>query len=226
MACRRTRPTIPCGNCGTLFLQKNDKLRCCSVACRLSAGAARRRVAVPPAPVVGARWVPLSRGLFALVDECDYDTVEAFTWSTSTCGGGKLYARGTGNVYMHRFLLDAPYGVEVDHVDNDGLNNRRSNLRLATISMNRWNMIDRPGVSRFKGVSMRNGRWRARVSAHNKTYHIGLFKTEEAAARAYDVAVREHHGKFARLNFPLAGEQPANRLAADAMLRHDASSRP
>ena len=103
---------------------------------------------------------------------------------------------------MHRHILQPPVDLEVDHRDNDGLNNRRSNLRMATRSQNMTNKEYGVGISGYRGVSRNGSRWRARVIHNNKEHHIGTFDTIEEAAKAYDQLAKELHGEFAMLNFP------------------------
>lgn len=108
---------------------------------------------------------------------------------------------------MHRMLLGVTdHRVEIDHIDGDGLNNRRANLRTATRAQNARNMMKSRGRSRFKGVDFHKltNKWRARIVVNYVERFIGLFGAEEAAARAYDQAARKAFGKFARLNFPEA----------------------
>lgn len=160
------------------------------------------RMAPSPPPIPGARWIPLTRGAFALVDEADYPTVAASTW---TLGPGGKYARrgmpGNRSEWLHRVIAGAPIGVDVDHVDGDGLNNRRSNLRFASDSENLCNRGPNQG-RRFKGVLRRRDKWRARIEKGDTREWLGTFETEEDAARAYDAAAKRLHGVFARLNFP------------------------
>jgi hypothetical protein len=152
-------------------------------------------------------------GYSAVVDDADFDLLSRFGW-TLVRGGGKrqrLYAHANMKegekwqpVMMHRFLLQAPAGTQVDHRDNDGLNNRRSNLRLATGSQNRQNSASRIGSSRFKGVSWHKaaGKWVAVIKTDRQQRYLGLFVNELDAARAYDAAARELFGEFALPNFP------------------------
>jgi hypothetical protein len=106
---------------------------------------------------------------------------------------------------MHRYILGlTDRGTRCDHRDNNGMNNQRSNLRIATAGQNQHNCGSRGGKSRFKGVSWSKaaGKWVAQICKDRQRRHIGLFETEEAAAAAYDKSAIELHGAFAYLNFP------------------------
>jgi hypothetical protein len=101
---------------------------------------------------------------------------------------------------MHQVLF--PDSEEIDHIDHDGLNNRRSNLRAATSSQNKMNRRKRSGTSSaFLGVSSNGEKWRAQLVAHGQKYELGLFNSEIEAARARDAKAKELHGMFAVLNF-------------------------
>lgn len=105
-------------------------------------------------------------------------------------------------VLLHRDLLGNPKGI-VDHINGDGLDCRRSNLRLASASESAANVKLRSDNSTgFKGVSPHRKKWSARIQWRGKRYELGDFSSCEEAVRAYDKAARELHGEFAVLNFP------------------------
>lgn len=150
------------------------------------------------------REIPLSRGKVAIVDADDYEWLAQWKWCVSSWG----YAiRSTGGkpsqIRMHRQIMDAPPDIQVDHINGNRLDNRRSNLRLATSSQQKMNR--RPtAASGYKGVRWhkQGKKWHARIKVDGKEVSLGLFDTAEDAARARDKASIVHHGPYARLNFP------------------------
>lgn len=164
------------------------------------------------------RTIDLSQGLVALIDDEDYDRViAAGSWCTTT--GGRSIAkyavhtvRRNGkrtNECLHTFLTG---WRGVDHINGDGLDNRRANLRPATNAENNRNRKKRrDNASGFKGVTWHrhSGLWRARIVVDWRERSLGYYTTPEAAALAYDDAARLDFGEFARLNFPGADERAA-----------------
>lgn len=150
----------------------------------------------------------LSQGQVAVIDAEDFERASAHCWHLIVKG---QYAAAwmdvdgkQKHVYLHRFILNAPRGTEVDHKDGNGLDCRKQNLRLVSHKQNMWNSRKRskPASSKYKGVAWytRHGKWRARIMTNGKDLFLGYFKTEEEAARAYDVAASEHRGSSAKLN--------------------------
>lgn len=204
-----------CETCGTSFKiprYRQTTTRFCSCECRY-----RLNRGTPQRNADGSYSVPLTHGRFAIVDACDIERVAQHSWCTVNTKHGR-YAQATipteenpeRRVYMHRFLMDAPDSVEVDHENGDKLDNRRSNLRLCTRAQNSHNTgLTRANTSGFKGVSFckQTGRWVAQIQAQGRYIKIGRFDTPNAAACAYDTAARKYQGEFARLNFPRDGER-------------------
>ena len=157
------------------------------------------------------KQIPLSRGLFALVDDSDYEELAKHKWHT-TRQVNCFYARR--NVYtkrkpkgilMHRAIMGDITGVSYDHIDGNGLNNQRNNLRVASYVQNSQNRAKKVNcISKYKGVTWHvpNQKWVARVGGDKKRYCVGYFYDEVEAAKAYDKKARELFGEFARLNFP------------------------
>jgi hypothetical protein len=158
--------------------------------------------------------IPLTRGETALVDDWDRDWLIGFKWHTMKSKGG-CYATRTASidgkqreVFMHRAIWELhngsiPPGMESDHINGDGLDNRSENLRIVTHAQNSCNK-HRHGAertSKFKGVTfVSTERWRAQIMVGGKQNHIGYFETEEEAASAYNEKARELHGEYANLN--------------------------
>jgi hypothetical protein len=162
------------------------------------------------------RTIPLggqkAAGRVAFIDDEDYGLISQHRWHVKQVNRpGRRddgpYAVTTirradgyrAMVYMHNLILGF---TGVDHVNLNGLDNQRANLRAATRAQNAANQESRVGTSRFKGVELHRGRkWRAHICANGHRRHLGMFATEEDAARAYDAAARKAFGPFARLNF-------------------------
>ncbi len=156
--------------------------------------------------------VPLGRGTYAaLVDAADVPLIAGYNWYRHGNGHGGWYVRGyaTGSpkphrwVYMHQVIA----GSYADHVNGDGLDNRRVNLREATPSQQGANQSARTGTSQYKGVhwSRAARAWIAKITVNRKQRHLGCYADEAEAARAYDAAARAAWGDYARLNFPEGG---------------------
>jgi hypothetical protein len=148
--------------------------------------------------------IDLGNENFATIDEADAGIVSGHRWYLLRAAGGHLYAQAVVNgktVLMHRLIMGASSG-RVDHRNNDGLDNRRENLRHCSQSQNiAWSRIDKSGcASRFRGVVRRDGWWVARIKVGGKRSQVGKFATEMEAARAYDFAAKAAFGEFARLN--------------------------
>jgi hypothetical protein len=156
--------------------------------------------------------IPLSKGYVAVVDECDADLADMLWHAVESRGHvyGARYVYKSGSkrkrIYMHRLILsrmlDRPLakGEIPDHINNNGLDNRRENLRLATYRQNCGNSrININNTSGFKGVTWRpnNRKWEASLKTGDGSRYLGLFRTPEEAYAAYLEAAKHHFGEFA-----------------------------
>lgn len=156
--------------------------------------------------------IPLTQGLVAVVDDDVFSSLNEYKWYAKR-NGRTFYAyrsirtpHGRTSFTMHQQIMDSPKGVQVDHIDHNGLNNTRSNLRLCTKQQNVANTTLRStNRSGFKGVSFHRqlGKWRAVFHLNGKQIYLGAFPTPEEAARAYDAAAVREWGEFAYPNFPV-----------------------
>jgi len=157
------------------------------------------------------RKIYLGESEWAILDQQDYYTFGNFKWSLGG-NGKKFYAvRGVKDeigeikiVRLHRQIIEAPDGLLVDHRNGNGLDNRRTNLRIATQSQNMQNRQKRKNsTSRFIGVWFvkNKNRWESRITYQGKRIWLGRFDNEIEAAKTYDAAAKKYHGEFGRLNF-------------------------
>jgi len=160
----------------------------------------------PPAPHDGICYIALTKGKFAIVDAADYERVNAHKWCVRG-SGRRIYACchcNGKNISLHRFLMNPPSWLVVDHIDGNGLNNRRSNLRICTQQQNVHNSRPKGKSSQYKGVcrDKSKNRWVVYVRHNGRNHYVGRFRDEIDAARAYDRKAYELFGEFAWLNFP------------------------
>ncbi len=162
----------------------------------------------------------LTQGYVALVDDEDYERVNQFKWyalkwkNTFTAVRHKTIlsrpdAKETGLprqklIYMHRFIMEAPDDKDVDHVNHNGLDNQKHNLRICTTTQNLGNQLPQHGkTSKYKGVYWHGAtrKWMARIQYKREQIYLGLFAEEGKAAKAYDSKAKELFGEFAHTNF-------------------------
>jgi len=156
--------------------------------------------------------IELTQGKIALVDDCDFDTISKYKWYAvhykkiwyaermSTLPSGRRCT-----IRMHRQILGLSYkdGNYVDHINHNGLDNRKNNLRICTQTYNCYNKRHQESKSSsFQGVSWCNKRrrWRACITYKNKQKFLGYFDVEKDAAEAYNIAAEKCFGAFASLN--------------------------
>lgn len=150
--------------------------------------------------------VPLSKtNKVALVDLDDVQKIVGIRWYIHAQKCGLFYA-GTNikgkTIHMHRLIVGAKKGQYVDHINGDGLDNRRENLRFCTSQQNSCNKKKARGTSKYKGVSYhkQTRKWRAYITYKRERIYLGCYLTQEDAARRYNSAALKYHGEFAKLN--------------------------
>ena len=161
--------------------------------------------------------IPLTQGKIALVDDVDYEQLAKHRWYSNKReypNSSRWYAQrnakhtdavnGRKIVYMHQAIMGVKNNLEIDHINGDGLDNRRANLRFCSHSENMANQRKTRGSSIYKGVSWHKAarKWSAKIKQSGHKMHIGYFDAEEEAARAYDARASELYGEHASLNFP------------------------
>lgn len=160
------------------------------------------------------RKILLSRGGIALVDDSDFEYLNQFKWNTMfgkyTCYAFRMYSLNGDrkirkSILMHREILGTPKGMETDHIDGNGLNNQRSNIRISTVSENRGNQVRNRlnKTSKFKGVSwsISAKKWVANIQVNKRYMHLGSFSDEKDAAMVYDYFAIDKFREFASTNF-------------------------
>ena len=164
--------------------------------------------AIAAALAGGEKIIELTWGKVAIVDAEDFDRLSSYKWC-AVKGRRNWYAKTLRlngmPLAMHRLILGAQKGLVVDHRDHNGLNNRKTNLRLCTKRQNDHNRRPRAGkTSRYKGVYWNKGakKFVAQIYIKGKKIWLGYFTDEIEAAKAYDKKAAELFGEFAYLNFP------------------------
>jgi len=156
-----------------------------------------------------SKKIKLTKSKFALIDNSDYKLISKFKWHTHFDGYNYYAARNVSasknngtrtTISMHVSLLGKIKNKEIDHIDGNGLNNQRKNLRWATHSQNLRNReIQSNNKSGYKGVSLHScGKWRAYCYLNKKQYHLGLFKNKKLADDAYKNFAQKHYKQFSK----------------------------
>lgn len=154
--------------------------------------------------------ITLTKGMIAKVDDEDYEWLSKFSWYAHK-ERNKYYAvrkskRSGGKqkmIYMHREILRSSVSMKCDHIDGDGLNNQKENLRVCT---NQQNLMNRGpqqnNTTGYKGVSKTGARYYASINTNGSNIYLGSYEKPEDAAKAYDKKAKELFGDFAYQNFP------------------------
>ena len=153
--------------------------------------------------------VQLNHGKLGIVDDADRDLISQYHWTAVPNHHGNWYMARWISVdgkrkilFFHRLLLNAKAGSQVDHIDGNGLNNCRNNLRLCTHADNcRNSKLRKSNTSGYKGVHKSRAKWVAQIAVDGKAHHLGSYVDILDAARSYDHAARIIYGEFAKTNF-------------------------
>ena len=152
------------------------------------------------------KTIELSCGEYSIVDDDDFEKINQYKWYVLKCTHS-FYAvrRESGRpLLMHRQIMGLECDKQVDHINHNGLDNRKSNLRIATCSQNQHNRrLQINNKSGYKGVSWtkHKNKWRANIRLNGKDIHLGYYENLIDAALAYDDAAKKYHEDFAVLNF-------------------------
>lgn len=168
-------------------------------------------------PNCSSKEIRLTKGMKTIVDEKDYDFLNQWKWYFALPRRNKTgYAqriewikdskgKNTGKckgIRLHRLLMNPPMGMQVDHINGNSLDNRRSNLRICTVAENIVNRSHpKNNKSGYKGVHQDyTGKWEASIGYDHKRFYLGLFVDKKDAARAYNKRAKKLFGKYAKLN--------------------------
>jgi hypothetical protein len=149
------------------------------------------------------KYIPLSSGKNAIVDDDDYEWLSVTKWADDSSGYAIRKVKGkTTTEKMHRLIIDVKEGEHVDHINGIPWDNRKENLRIATARQNAANKGPySTNKSGYKGVAVyKNGRWTAQITVNYRKLHLGCFDDPKEAALAYNEAAIAHFGEYAKLN--------------------------
>lgn len=165
-------------------------------------------------PLLSIGLILVSKDKYAIVDRDDYAWASTKRWFKLKTSNKRLYAsrnewisgvprrKANHTIIMHREIMGTPDGMETDHINGNGLDNRKSNLRICTKSRNMHNQQKTRGSSRYKGVywNKHAHKWHSSVTLGKQRFYLGIYNSEEDAALAYNNKAKEIFGEFARLN--------------------------
>lgn len=149
--------------------------------------------------------IKLTQDKYTIIDFDDYGLISNYKWYAHK-KGNSFYVNSkikSKTIFLHRVILDPPENMHVDHINGDGLDNRRCNIRIVVHHQNMMNRNKRKdNISKYKGVYKRKdcNRYAARIVFNGKTIHLGNFLTDYDAARAYNEAAKKYFGEYSRLN--------------------------
>lgn len=150
------------------------------------------------------KTVELTQGKVALVDDEDYEYLIKYKWYFHNGYAVRAFREDKKHkmILMHRFITKTPKGLYTDHIDGNGLNNQKSNLRVVTNQQNIFNQKIKTNSSIYKGVYWNKNakKWLSQIRFNGKTIYLGLFEKEEQAGLQYNKYAIKYFGEFARIN--------------------------
>lgn len=162
------------------------------------------------------KYIELTQSKQAIVDDGDFDRLNKFKWFTQKTKWGCYAVRNIRNkyekrkIYMHRLVIPCKKEQQIDHINHNGLDNRKENLRVCSNAENMRNSRKQPNcTSKYKGVSWKKSsrKWVVQIVKDRKKIYVGVYHNEIFAAGEYDKKAIELFGEFAELNFPITKPQ-------------------
>ena len=197
-----------CVECGLRFLPKIIYQKTCSTKCD-DLWTSHKKILMESEPcqiVVGSHII--------LLDADDYEWARFYEWHITRIKNVNweifyavrrcYFGKNSAVIKMECEIMEIGKDLECDHINHNGMDNRKTNLRVCNHQQNMCNKRKSPNkISKYKGVCWHKeaSKWRAYISYDGKYHHLGFYKKEEDAAKAYDLAAQEHYGKYACLNF-------------------------
>lgn len=144
------------------------------------------------------------KGYTIFIDEEDYHYLEEIRFSVQKQGNTYYLNNSRKIILLHRLITNCPKDKDIDHINGNGLDNRKCNLRICTHSENHQNRnkISTKSTSKYKGVYWykSTSKWRALIQINGKQKSLGYFEREIEAAKAYNFAALRYFKDYARIN--------------------------
>lgn len=163
--------------------------------------------------------IKLNHGYYAILDKKDYIKLKKYTWFIRN-NKNTIYVERWGkkeqpHIHMHREIMNPKYNEQVDHINGNGLDNRRCNLRICSQSQNQANSkIRKDNTSGYKGITFHKAtnKWQAQIQINKERKHLGVFSDIKEAKKTYDEALIKYFGIFAKTNKEILGEETHNEI--------------
>lgn len=145
--------------------------------------------------------IPLTQGKVAIIDDEDFDYLNQWKWHYEHTGYAYRSLSNGGKTIMHRLITKVTDGMEIDHINGNGLDNRKENLRICTHAENGRNTkLRKDNTLGYKGIKICGNKWSAQIKIGHQYIHLGTFNSINDAVHAYDNAAIKYFGEFANPN--------------------------